>query len=101
VVKSHIRDYYFEPLSLTNLAEVGNVSEDHLIRLFKKHEGITPAQYLWKYRIRCSLELLLHTGFSINEIAYRTGFKNPQHFSRLIRQYTGKTPTQMRQEKWS
>lgn len=100
-VKSYIRESFFEPLSLRNLAEVGNVSEDHLIRLFKKHEGITPIQYLWKYRIRCSLELLQHTGFSINEIANQTGFKNPQHFSRMIRQYTGVTPTQMRQEKWS
>ncbi|CAG7621982.1 helix-turn-helix transcriptional regulator [Paenibacillus allorhizosphaerae] len=98
LAKKYIAGHYEEPLSLARIAAAVNVSQEHLIRLFRKHEGTTPMHYVWSYRIRNSLELLRNTGLSIQEIALRCGFKTSYHYARLVKKQTGMTPTDIRKE---
>lgn len=96
-----IRSHYAEALTLSNIASQAGVSPEHLLRLFKKHEGTTPIEYVWKYRIDRSIELLTHTGLNVTEIAERCGFKTSHHFARMIKQVTRRTATDIRRQSWS
>lgn len=97
---SWIRDHYADEMTLPELASRAGISAEHLVRLFNRYESVTPIQYLWNYRIERGIELLAHTGLTISEVADRCGFKNPHHFARLIKQSTGKSPSQIRKISW-
>jgi AraC family transcriptional regulator, arabinose operon regulatory protein len=89
------------PLQISDIAESVNVTPQHLIKLFNKYLGQTPAKYLWLARVMRGAELLRGTGLSISEIADRTGFQNPFHFSRLIKQHHGCSPKHLRERAWN
>ncbi len=63
--------------------------------------GCTPARHLWKFRLERGVAMLEETGHTVAEIAYRCGFKNPFHFSRLIKQQAGRPPREIRRRAWS
>ncbi|WP_199616189.1 AraC family transcriptional regulator [Paenibacillus alkalitolerans] len=94
--KDEIHKNYDQPLHLDRLAALSNVSPEYLIRLFRQAEGVTPMRYLWKVRMDHAQELLRSTGLSLGEIAERTGFKSVYHLSRLIKNFSGRTPTEIR-----
>lgn len=96
-----VRDHYSEELSLKDLASLSGVSPEHLVRLFKRSEGLPPIQYLWNYRITKATELLTNTGLTVNEIALRCGFKTSHHLSRLIKKSSGRTATEIRRVAFS
>jgi AraC family transcriptional regulator of arabinose operon len=95
-----IQEKYREPLTLQDLADAAGITQGHLIRLFSRAFGMTPIQYLWRYRTERGLDLLRHTGLSVGEIAEWTGFKTSYHFSRSVKDMTGSTPTQIRRASW-
>ncbi|MGO4268270.1 helix-turn-helix domain-containing protein [Paenibacillus sp. TAF58] len=43
-----------------------------------------------------AIDLLAHTGLSITEISQRSWFQASYHFARLVKQQTGKTPSEIR-----
>jgi len=100
LAKSLIHSSYHEAINLTTLAVHAGVSPEHLVRLFRIHENTTPIKYVWHYRVVKALEFLTHTGLSITEITLRCGFKSTFHFARMVKQQTGKTPTEVRQLSW-
>jgi transcriptional regulator GlxA family with amidase domain len=61
----------------------------------------TPARYLWQFRIERGAAMLGETGHTVAEIAYRCGFQNPFHFSRLVKQHFGQSPKEIRRHAWS
>ncbi|MED4604205.1 AraC family transcriptional regulator [Paenibacillus validus] len=98
--KAEIHKNYEDPLTLHRLAAISNVSAEYLIRLFNQYEGVTPMRYLWKVRADRALELLQSTGLTLDEIAEQTGFKSTYHLSRMIKNFSGKTPTDIRRSSW-
>ncbi|SEO37601.1 helix-turn-helix domain-containing protein [Paenibacillus sp. OV219] len=98
--KNVIHNRFAESWTLNELAEQVNVTPEHLIRLFHTHENTTPMKYLWHYRVRQAAEMLQTTSDSVAEITLRCGFKSPIHFSRCLKQRTGKSPTEIRRESW-
>lgn len=91
---------YHEELNLKALAAVSGVTPQHLVKLFRSHMNTTPAKYLWSFRVEAGVHFLRHTGLSISEIAYRTGFQTPFHFSRMVKELNGIPPRQLRKEFW-
>ena len=78
------------------LAESVNVSEDYLTRIFRKELGISPWDYLNRYRIYLASELLRQEAMSVNEVASRTGFQDQAYFCRVFKKIKGVTPGKMR-----
>jgi len=89
-----------EPLTLDRIAAAAAVSPAHLIRLFRAQLNTTPMNYLWEHRVAMGIELLLQTGLGVREIAVRCGFQTSHHFSRRVRQATGLTPLEVREQSW-
>jgi AraC-like DNA-binding protein len=87
-------------LDLRRLAAAVHVSPPHLVRRFRAELGVTPMAYLWERRVAAGIDLLVHTGLPVGDIAARSGFKSVYHFSRKIREHTGLPPTELRRERW-
>lgn len=83
-------------VTVEQLAAACGLSPCHFIRVFKKHTGNTPHEYLLHYRLGQAKELLLRTAMSIEEIGERCGFNSASHFVRAFRQSNAMTPLQFR-----
>lgn len=90
-----------EPLTLEALAGIAGTSPAHLIQLFKRDTGSTPKQYFRRLRISAAERMLVSTGLAVSDVGYRTGFANPQHFSRVFSQHCGISPGEWRRRAWA
>jgi AraC-like DNA-binding protein len=88
------------PLDLKTIAANCGVTAAHLSRLFKEQLQRTATGHLWKVRVTAAADLLTQTGLSSAEIAYKTGFANPAHFSRLFKEHYTLPPGKYRNVMW-
>jgi two-component system response regulator YesN len=95
----YIAANYEQPLQLTSLAEYCEVSPGYLSRLFSEHLDTTFNDYLNSVRLDAAEELLRENRLSIKEIAYNTGYQDPNYFSRIFKRLRGLSPTTY-QERW-
>ena len=99
-VRNYIDNNYDTDLNLDLLSHLRFISKFHLLRLFKKHYGITPRQYLIDKRIEKSKEYLKN-GMSVTETCFAVGFESLGSFSTLFKTKTGKSPNQFQNEQLS
>ncbi len=93
---SFIRQAYNEDLELRQIATSAGISERECLRCFRAMLGISPMQYLIKYRISVAARLLCETDESVTGICNRCGFSNPSYFSKMFKRYLGSSPTAFR-----
>jgi AraC-like DNA-binding protein len=94
----YIGENLHRSLPISELAAQSFLSNDHLIRLFKKELNCTPVQYINLKKIeRARLQLIIGNR-SIKDIAYGLAFDNIAYFYRLFKQYVGLPPSQYREE---
>ena len=93
-ITAYIDTHFKERLSVSDLAHKFGYSESYFIRYFKKHMGITPANYIIEKRISLAKELLQSTRLSMSEVALQSGFEeDANYFSRVFKSRTGLIPT--------
>ncbi len=78
------------------LADRFSISTRSLGRRFKSATGSSPLQYLQRLRAETAKELLQSTNLSIGEIAYRVGYHDNGHFTRVFKKFMSTTPGQYR-----
>lgn len=81
--------------SLTELAQLCNLSVRQLSRGFRTSRGCSIGHYIEKERIESAKRLLIR-GESIKSIAYSMGFSSPSSFSYAFRRKAGISPAQYR-----
>lgn len=94
-IRRHLTSRHLNP---ELIARHLHCSRAHLYRVFAAN-GETVADYVRELRLQRAYNLLLHentTREQIGEIAYRCGFEDPAHFTRLFRQRFGLTPGKLR-----
>lgn len=96
-VVAYIHQNYARALSRWEIAEATGVSESYLSRVFRQELGLSPWDYLNRYRILQSKELLRRTNRTIKTIAHQVGFKDPAYFSRVFHKMTGLSPSVYRE----
>lgn len=84
-------------ISGDDLAEVAGVSLSHFRRQFKAWSGMSINSYVQRARIAKARELLHDPQLGIKQVAQRTGFADPFHFSRVFRRIDGLSPRQFRE----
>ena len=94
---AYLQQNYDRPLSRREVAEAIGVSENHLSRVFRRELGLSPWEYLNRYRIKQARDLLIGTGNSITSVALQVGFNDPAYFSRVFRKQTGSSPRAFRE----
>lgn len=91
-IRLYIACHVMENVKLCDIAEHFYVSEEHLIRLFKKSYHITPHQYILQSKLRLAMIMLRTTKDSIEEISNRLNFSDPRHFSAQFKKHIGIRP---------
>lgn len=94
----YIEDNYETPIDSADIAAAAGISTDYLAKQFKTVMGMTPAEYLRRYRLTKAMDLLKSTELSVSEIAECTGFGDISLFSRIFKQTIGKSPMSFRKE---
>jgi transcriptional regulator GlxA family with amidase domain len=83
-------------LSNHDLQRAAGVGSSQLNVLFRDLTGYTPMEYMRRLRVELARELLADPSLSIKEVAARTGFSDPNHFSRVFTHLDGIPPTAFR-----
>lgn len=98
--KDFIDRYYKENITVNDISKNCHLSSFHFSRIFKTQTGFSPYDYLLKTRIEKSKKLLIDN-FTINQIAYDTGFNSIEHFSYSFKKIEKLTPTEFKKSKIS
>lgn len=97
-VFDYIDKHYNEPVSLAVLAELVNITRQHLCTSFKALTSHTVSEYINMYRIQKSKELLLnHNSMQIKEISLNCGFNDVSYFCSVFKKYECVTPSEYRE----
>lgn len=92
----YIHENTEEDISVSFLANLSCISEDHLIRVFKKEMNCTPLKYINIKKIEKAQLLLITTDMPIRDVAMELSIDNASYFNRIFKKYTGKTPMEYR-----
>lgn len=87
-----------ENLTVNYLADRANLHQDYFSRLFFRYTGQRPLTYIHEKRIERAQYLIATTTLSYSEIAERTGFENPPHFSKIFKKVTSLTPGEYKKQ---
>ncbi|MDG9720180.1 AraC family transcriptional regulator [Streptomyces sp. DH24] len=91
-----IRERFWEPLSLDELARSAMVSKYYFLRVFTRVTGVTPGRFLCAVRIQEAKRLLMTTSLTVAEIAVRVGYSSTGSFTRRFTELVGLSPTHYR-----
>ena len=87
---------YDEPLDVAALARAAHLSTKHFGRKFHAALGMTPMEYLRRFRLNRARDLLASTDQNAGAIAHRVGFGDEAHFGRVFKREFGVTPGNFR-----
>lgn len=86
-----------EPISLDKIANIANMTNNAFCKYFKKRTNKTYFRFLNELRIEYACKLLIEDKeIAINDIAYKSGFKNISNFNRQFKSIKGVSPKKFR-----
>lgn len=86
-----------EDFRIEDLAEGMAQSRATLHRWCKQHYEQSPGELIRAARLQRAKEMLLRQEGSVTEVAYAVGFRSVAHFSTAFRQFSGTSPSQLRE----
>lgn len=89
---AYIEKRYNTDISLEDVAKQVGVSPQHFSKIFKKETGANYVDWLTQLRIEQAKNYLLMGKYTIKEVCYLVGYKDPNYFSRLFRKIVGMPP---------
>lgn len=94
--QAYVRSNYCNPIKVTDIADYVCINRSYLYTLFQNALGISPQQYLARYRIAKAVELLQLTSLPIESVAISCGYSDPLVFSKAFKQEKGISPSTYR-----
>lgn len=92
---SYIRENYAQPLSMQSVCDEIGISQTYLSRLFRKYSDTTFNAFLTQCRMEAAKKLLTEKpDLLLYDVAACVGYEDSSYFTKVFRQYTGKTPSQ-------
>ncbi|HAI12327.1 MAG TPA: hypothetical protein DCM28_11525 [Phycisphaerales bacterium] len=84
------------PWQIDTLADIAQISNEHLRRLCKSELGIAPMQHVTKLRMQRATYLLCSTQMPIAQIATSVGYENAFAFTTAFKRHIKMSPTDYR-----
>lgn len=92
----YIETHYAEPITLSDVAEMVNLSPSYLSKLFTKQMGTGFNHYMNHIRLEHCKADLINTTDSVTHIAYKHGFTSSNMLLKYFKEDTQLTPTEYR-----
>ena len=92
-IKLYIDQNHFSNITLYQLHQITNISEEHICREFKNRFGITLGGYIRQKKIEKACQLLCRKSIPMEEVAFELGFTDAPHFSKTFKKVMGITPS--------
>jgi signal transduction histidine kinase/ligand-binding sensor domain-containing protein/DNA-binding response OmpR family regulator len=83
-----------EDFSVEELGSMVAMSRSNLFRKLKAVTGQTPIEFIYHFRLRKGMEMLLERKLSVSQISLEVGFKSPSSFTKSFKKQFGKAPTE-------
>ena len=97
---SYIVQNYKNPIRVEQLAAACNMSVSRFFPRFREELGMTPVDYINRYRINRAMLLLGQDGApSVEAVSETVGFESSAYFRRVFRKITGRSPKEYRSTK--
>ena len=94
--EAYIKTHFRSQLSSHLLEEAMRFHYNYITRCMKQVYGLTPMEYLHRYRLEQAKVLLLRTDWPVTKIAEHIGFDNSPYFTRCFTKFEGIPPSQYR-----
>ncbi len=91
--KDFIDSNYTENLTLSEIARIAALSENHLLRCFKQVFNMSPFKYMSTLRIQEAGRQLRGSDKAISEIAMDMGYSSMSNFSHYFKSIMGASPS--------
>lgn len=91
-----IQENYTKKITLKDIAKYCSISEAVCWRLFRHQLDQSPMEYVTKYRIRISLDLLKNPLLPITQVAEQCGFDSHSYYSKIFKTIMNCTPKEYR-----
>ncbi len=94
----YIAAHLERPIGVAELATAAGMSRRHLERQCRKILACSPLDELRRQRLQRVQELLLSTDLTLQHIAARSGFSNPERLGMVFKQFYDVSPGQWRRQ---
>ncbi len=95
----YIEENYANQITLKDLAAREYLSPSYLSHFFERNMNISVFHYITKIRIEQSVNFLLYSHKSVEEIAEACGFSSPRSYAAFFRREYNMLPSRFRKEK--
>lgn len=94
---AYVKKHYKSNITITEVANYLDYSENYFCRFFKNQTGLTFVEYLNSVRLNAAANLLHNSDKPITDIALESGFDNLSYFIRIFKKKFIVTPLKYRQ----
>ena len=90
----YIQENYSKDISLDDVSGQVNISPYYFSKIFKEETGENFIEYLTRVRIDKAKELLVDENVSVKEAGIKSGYSDPNYFSRIFKKQMDMTPSE-------
>lgn len=94
--QSMIHEFYTDGITLNEIADRLNLTQEYLGAQFHKEIGENFSTYIRNYRLSKAKELLIGTQLKQYEIAEKVGYTDAKYFARVFKECVGMSPAEYR-----
>lgn len=95
---TYIRINFDRSITTSKIAKALGYNADYLGRIYRKVYGCTLTEAIHRKRVHIACDYLLDTSMTIEQIAPKCGFPDPDYFRRVFRRCMGISPGHYRDE---
>lgn len=89
---------YSRKLNVPEMAKSVGLNKNYFSTFFKENMGVTPQQYIIKFRINKACELMSNQGLTISDISRSVGYDDTLGFSKIFKKEKGISPKNYREK---